>query len=86
MYIFVHGFWPGFIDKRDAVDFSVFEYILTRAFEQPIYLTDNFLEADILLESHFSQSILFIKQWKPLIDFQKYWIMVFKKRWKFSQG
>ena len=64
MYIFINGFWPGFIDKRDAVDFSVFEYILTRAFEQPIHLTDNFLEADILLESHFSQSILFIKQWK----------------------
>jgi len=64
MQVFTNGFWSGFNNRKDGVHIAFFEKILSEAFCSEIILTRDVNTADLLLESHFSQSIKNIKKWK----------------------
>ena len=59
----------GFNEKTDGINFEVFQYILQKVFDTPIELTHNLDAADILLESHFNESMFFNKTWQQTIFF-----------------
>jgi hypothetical protein len=69
MLVFVNAFWSGFLDKSNAVHFGVFQTLLSNAFNEAIYPTNNYEEADILLESSFGDSALLYKKWSYSIFF-----------------
>ena len=69
MFVFVNGFWEGFLEKKNAVHFGVFQTLLSNAFKEAIYPTTKYEEADILLESSFGDSALLYKKWTYSIFF-----------------
>jgi len=65
MKIFVHGFWPGFIEKTDANNVDFFIKLFTQVFDTPVMIGNSIDECEVLLESVFSQtSLLYTKSWK----------------------
>jgi hypothetical protein len=64
MFIYCNGFWRGFKENIDGVNFSFFKYILEKALNTDIILTDNWKNADILLETHNCNSLIHHKAWK----------------------
>jgi len=69
MRVFTNGLWVGFNEKTDGMNFALFEYILHEIFEEPIELWRDALTADLLLESHFGDSMFFKKTWRISIFF-----------------
>jgi len=64
--LFVNNFWGGFMDpSKEAVNIIFFIELLERVFTKSIIITDDFQNADILLESVFGQeTFVDKKQWK----------------------
>jgi hypothetical protein len=69
MEVYTNGFWPGFAEETDGVHFGFFKHILKMCFKTEIKLTTNLNNADILLESHFGQTLIHSKKWKYSIFF-----------------
>jgi hypothetical protein len=69
MYIYCNGFWNGFKECTDGINFSFFKHILENIFCEKIQLSENLEISDILLESHFGNSLLFSKNWKHSLFF-----------------
>ena len=69
MLIYINGFWPGFLEKTDAVHWGFFEHILERVFDSKITPSSSIESADILLESYFGSSVFAAKAWKYSIFF-----------------
>ena len=64
MKLFIHGFWPGFIDKTNPVHIGFFQDLFQAVFNCEIELSTSIQDSDILLESIFSYDTqLFKKQW-----------------------
>jgi hypothetical protein len=69
MLLYCNGFWPGFKEETDGIHFGFFRHILQNVFNTYIQITDSIEHADILLETHFGQSILDLKTWNYSIFF-----------------
>ena len=69
MLVFVNGFWSGFTENTNGVNFSPFQKLLSDALNEPVHLTSSINDAEILLESHFNQSVLLKKHWTYSIFF-----------------
>ena len=69
MYIYCNGFWNGFKESTDGINFLFFKHILENVLNTEIYLSENLEISDILLESHFGNSLLFSKNWKYSLFF-----------------
>jgi hypothetical protein len=69
MYVYCNGFWNGFKEFSDGINFSFFKHILENVFGTEIQLSGNSETSDILLESHFGNSLLFSKNWKYSLFF-----------------
>jgi hypothetical protein len=69
MRVFTNGFWSGFNQKIDGMNFALFEHILHTLFEEPIELWYELQTADLLLESHFCESVFYKKSWRFSIFF-----------------
>jgi hypothetical protein len=69
MFVYCNGFWNGFENKTDGIHWGFFENLFKKIFDENCYLTNNIRDADILLESHFQNSIFFEKSWKYSIFF-----------------
>jgi hypothetical protein len=69
MNVYINGFWSGFVEKTNGVHWGFFETILTNVFDTNIEITNTMDKADILLETHFGNSLLDNKQWKYSIFF-----------------
>jgi hypothetical protein len=63
-YIYVNGFWSGFVDKTDGNHIEFFENVLKKTKISDYQITNDINKANILLESCFSTSVLNNKQWK----------------------
>jgi hypothetical protein len=66
-YIYVNGFWDGFIEKTDANHIEFFENILKKTKLSNYKITNDINQANVLLESCFSNSVLNTKSWKTSI-------------------
>jgi hypothetical protein len=69
MFVYTNGLWGGFNEKTDGIHFGFFEHVLSQVFGDAIHLTDNIRDADILLESHFTDSKFLFKNWRYSIFF-----------------
>jgi hypothetical protein len=69
MKLFLNGFWSGFKEKTEGVNYSVFEHILEKVFDSSFWLTENLNDADMLLECWFAPSVFNRKTWKYSIFF-----------------
>jgi hypothetical protein len=69
MLLYTNGFWPGFNSQTDGVHVGFFISILTDVFNTDIQLTEDLQYADILLETHFGESVFFRKAWDYSIFF-----------------
>ena len=63
-YIYVNGFWPGFIDRTDANHIGFFENLFQKTILSNYELTDDINKANVLFESGFSSSFIHTKKWK----------------------
>lgn len=69
MKIYINGFWNGFIENTDPINFFFFKNVLSKVFNEDIEI-GNVAESDILLESIFSdKTFLNYKKWKYTIFF-----------------
>lgn len=68
-YIFINGFWSGFVSKNDGIHIGFIETILKKTKLLNFELTDNIDKANILLESCFGSSISNTKKWDKKIYF-----------------
>lgn len=66
-YVYVNGFWNGFVDKTDANHIEFFENILKKTKLSNYKITNNIVQANVLLESCFGNSVLGVKYWKHSI-------------------
>ncbi len=64
MLVYCNGFWGGFKDGSDGINFTFFKHILEQVFQTEITVSESFENSDILLETHFSTSLLTAKSWK----------------------
>ena len=62
--MYVNGFWEGFVEKTDVCNVGFVEYLLEKTLDIKIQLSLSIQEADILLESHFGESVFHKKAWK----------------------
>jgi hypothetical protein len=69
MLVYCNGFWSGFKENTDGINFSFFKYIFEKVFNEEIILSDFIEQSDILLESFFGTSQLSAKKWKYSIFF-----------------
>jgi GR25 family glycosyltransferase involved in LPS biosynthesis len=66
--IFLNGFWEGFADKTDGVHIGLLEKLFINTKLENFRITNNIVEANILVESIFSQSLSQIKLWRYKIQ------------------
>lgn len=65
MKVFCNGFWYGFFDKSDPIHSGFFVRLLSDVFDEDVMLSNNIDDADILLESIFTNtSYINYKAWK----------------------
>jgi len=70
MQAYYNGFWNGFHTKHDPVHEGFFSDLLTKVFELPVKRTTSIEDADILVESIFTNSpAIKLKAWKYSILF-----------------
>lgn len=62
-FIYVNGFWWGFIENTDAITLKFFETLFKKTNISNFEITNDLNKANILLESHFGNSICHYKQW-----------------------
>jgi hypothetical protein len=63
-YIYVNGFWNGFVEKTDANHIEFFENILKKTKLANYKITNDINQANVLFESCFSKSVLDAKKWE----------------------
>ena len=68
-YIYVNGFWDGFLENTNGISFFVIENILNKTILKNSILTKDFNKANILLESVFQSSVISKKKWEYKIFF-----------------
>lgn len=68
-YIYVNGFWPGFIDKTDANNIDFFEKIFLKTKLYNYKITNDLKIANVLFESVFSSTLVNNKIWKYKIHY-----------------
>jgi hypothetical protein len=65
MKCFVNGFWPGFVDNTDIINYDFFKVLFAQVFNEDVVPSSNMNECDILLESVFTNDICVLaKDWK----------------------
>jgi hypothetical protein len=68
-YIYVNGFWKGFINKTDANHIEFFENIFKKTKLQNYIITPDINKANVLFESLFSASLVNFKKWAYKIHY-----------------
>ena len=68
-YVYVNGFWSGFMDKTDANHIEFFENIFKKTKISNYTITQNINEANVLFESLFAQSLVNYKNWRYKIHY-----------------
>lgn len=68
-FIYINGFWNGFIDKTDGNHIGFFEKLFKRTKLDHFTITTDLNKANILLESVFEDSMYNAKEWKYKILF-----------------
>jgi Glycosyltransferase family 10 (fucosyltransferase) C-term len=69
MYLYQHNFWQGFLEETDSLKLSFFLALFSRVFDQEVKHTTNLEQADILLESLGTISMIDRKPWKYSVLF-----------------
>lgn len=70
MKVCFNGFWPGFFEKTDPIHVDFFIKLLSDVYNDDIIVTFNLDEADILVESIFTnKTYINYKKWKASILF-----------------
>jgi hypothetical protein len=65
MKLFTSDFWSGFIEKTNPVHIGFFIYVFEKVFQEEIVITPDINEADILLETVFTENpMIHYKSWK----------------------
>lgn len=65
MKVYVFGFWDGFLENTNAVNFSAFKNLFEKVFQTDIEIGNTPEECDILLETIFEKNTqLYSKPWK----------------------
>ena len=65
-----NGFWPGFFEKTDPIHVDFFLKLLSDVYNEDVIVTFNLDEADILMESIFTnKTYINYKKWKASILF-----------------
>lgn len=65
MKVYFNGFWDGFVEKKDPIDIDFFLKLLFDVYNEDIMVTFNLDEADILVESIFTnKTYINSKKWK----------------------
>lgn len=65
MQVFFNGFWCGFFEKIDPINVDFFLKLLTDIFNEEIEISHNVDDADILMESVFTnRTFINNKKWK----------------------
>ena len=65
MKVYFNGFWDGFVEKKDPIDIDFFLKLLFDIYNEDIMVTFNLDEADILVESIFTnKTYINYKKWK----------------------
>ena len=54
--VYFNGFWGGFIEKTDPISVDFFTTFLFDIFSEKIIISSNVDDADILVESAFTDS------------------------------
>lgn len=70
-YVYVNGFWEGFVERRDGFHLGFFENLLKQTKLNHIEFTKDIHKANILLESHFGKTLVTTKKWEKTIFFQE---------------
>jgi len=68
-YIYVNGFWGGFVDKTDANHIDFFENLFKKTKLANYEITNHLNKANVLFESLFSHSMTNVKKWKYKIHY-----------------
>jgi hypothetical protein len=68
-YIYINGFWNGFVDKTDANHIDFFELIFAQTKLRNYTITNDINNANVLFESVFARSLVKVKQWKYKIHY-----------------
>lgn len=68
-YIYVNGFWGGFVEKTDANHIDFFEKVLAKTKLSNYTITSDLKEANVLFESVFSKSLVDTKKWTYKIHY-----------------
>jgi hypothetical protein len=63
-YIYINGFWDGFIEKTDANNIGFFENIIKQSKLSNYKITKDINQSNVLFESCFKESVLNNKSWK----------------------
>lgn len=69
LYVYVNGFWNGFIEKTDANHIGFFERLFETTLLKKYELTTDLTRATVLLESVFARSLCRAKEWLYKIHF-----------------
>jgi hypothetical protein len=67
--VYIHGWYPGFREKNEGLHLGYFEEILKKTKLRNYVICDNYIDADVLLDSLFDHSIVSWKDWKIKIHF-----------------
>ena len=68
-YIYINGFWSGFVDKTDANNIDFFENVFKKTKLSNYKITDDINKANVLFESVFGKSLVNNKQWTYKIHY-----------------
>lgn len=68
-YIYINGFWGGFMDKTDVNHVGFFEDLFKRTKLNNFVFTTNINIANVLFESCFADTLLNYKKWRLSILF-----------------
>jgi hypothetical protein len=68
-FIYINGFWSGFMDKTDVNHIGFFEDLFKRTKLNNFEFTTNIDSANVLFESSFADTLLNYKKWDLSILF-----------------
>jgi hypothetical protein len=68
-YIYVNGFWGGFVEKTNENHIGFFEKLFSKTKLRNFEITDNINKANVLFESVFGSSFVDYKKWKYKIHY-----------------
>ena len=68
-YVYVNGFWEGFVERRNGFHVGFFENLLKQTKLTHVEFTKDIHKANILLESHFGKTLVTAKKWEKTIFF-----------------